>query len=196
VNNMLKHLNILSFFEKRKLVRDLEDCNFQLAGEVLYKKYGESSSINAFGHMLAEYMEDPCLERAMELIESNSALTIYFVECKPNGYYSRRASKLTPEYTDHVGMAPVAAAAEAYSEQDEVMTINQFPNVLPTMRNYIEDLQQEIERIHKDMDIHMNMTETKRAQLEQWVAVCEQGIEEFEAAIKVLNRHSRKQAGR
>jgi hypothetical protein len=197
VNDMLHFFlkDVLQFFEKRKLARDLSDCDFALAGQVLYKKYGQSSSINEFSQLLAGYLGEPCLERALELIENNSALTIYFVECKPNGYYSRKNNKLSPEYTDHIGLAPVAAGAEGAgedAEEDYTPDINKFPNVLPTIRNYIEDLQMEIDRCRREFDIHMNMTESRRAQLEAWISQCEQGIGEFEEAIRVLNRHSRK----
>ncbi len=112
----------MNFFERRRMKALLDDCNYQLAAEIIQQRFGDNDDHYGLSSLIDQYVNNPCFETAIKLIERDSLFINYFTESKPEGLYSRLKSKKESagrreaEAGAEAAVAPVAAAAERRSE--------------------------------------------------------------------------------
>ncbi len=78
-------------FKKMKLKSKLRHCDYKLAGTVIKQQYYNDSSYTEINRMIDHFMEEPCFERALDLIEYNEMIVFYFTESCTDGLYVRKA---------------------------------------------------------------------------------------------------------
>lgn len=87
-------------FKKLKLKSQLRNCDYVLAGTVIKQQYYDSSKSTVINRLIDEYMENPCFDTALALIEYNEMMVFYFTESCDGGLYVRKTSQ-DHKRTDH-----------------------------------------------------------------------------------------------
>lgn len=80
-------------FRKLKLKSQLRNCDYVLAGTVIKQQYYDSSKSTVINRLIDEYMENPCFDTALALIEYNEMMVFYFTESCDGGLYVRKTSQ-------------------------------------------------------------------------------------------------------
>jgi hypothetical protein len=81
----------LNLFNKLKLKSKLRNCDYKLAGTVIKQQYYNDNSHTEINRMIDHFMEEPCFDRALDLIEYNEMIVFYFTESCTDGLYVRKA---------------------------------------------------------------------------------------------------------
>jgi hypothetical protein len=197
----------VNFFEKRKLKSMLMVCNYSLAGEIIHSKFSSKTGQNAITELIQEYLANPGFEMAVKLIEYEPQLMIYFVECNPEGFYSRQLQKRMIDTQEHQAFldllgnetteATRSVAATSEQEDDSSTSLNTvaqqdkpqgrtYPNVIQTLQDNIRELQLQVWECEKDI-AELEKRGSPQVDLKRrWLMICKAGIKEFEDAIRAL----------
>lgn len=79
----------MNFWERRKWNSLLKGCDYQLAGKVLIQKFKGGVIKKELASLFDAYLENPCLETAVDIIKFGSDFIVIFNECKPGGLFKR-----------------------------------------------------------------------------------------------------------
>jgi len=110
----------LNPFKKMKLKTKLRNCDYKLAGTVIKQQYYNDNSYTEINRMIDHFMEEPCFERALDLIDYNEMIVFYFTESCTDGLYVRK----TP-------IEPVKSIAQLDSNTNEEAHTFAEPSSLP-----------------------------------------------------------------
>lgn len=197
----------------------LLDCDYVLASEIIKDKFAVKSVLSEATGLLESFLADPCFKTAMPLIKRDPLFVNYFIECKPNGLYSRLKRKKENPVQYEVEAASVRAVNEMAASSDvknndvvnepmnEIQTgrasalsnidaINpystKFPNVILYLKDSIKELQMQIEQCEKELSTGLYHTDHPEAvKLKKWMNTCREGVKEFTEAVKILEKYNK-----
>lgn len=201
----------MNFVARRRMKNMLEDCDYQLACEIIKQKFGSQDAQYESSQGIEDYISNPCFKTAVKLIETDPLFTYYFVESKPGGLYTRINGKADKKPAlKNISDKP-QVKADIHKEVDEVreqvaasvpsnpqeegraearLMTTEFSNVISTLQHDIKQLQDQVKVFERHMlGYPENHVEVKK--YEKLAAVYKEGLAEFNEAVKILQAHSK-----
>lgn len=206
----------MKFLARRKLRIMLEECDYQLASDIIREKFGNQEEPFESSSCVRDYVSNPCFKTAAQLVETDPLFTYYFIESKPGGLYARKkqseeraATALQPE-TDQARsrqgrvvrkepdsrQIPTDLKPDSNQANLEVAAAcsvaynGEFTNVISTLRLDIEQLQDQVGIFEASMRGYpQDHAELKK--YEQLAAAYRKGIAEFQEAVRILQSFSK-----
>lgn len=68
-----------------RLRSEFRDVDYEMAGRELTRMFYDSVIKQDLANRFDKYMESPCFERAIDIVEAHPEFRILFLECRPGG---------------------------------------------------------------------------------------------------------------
>ncbi|UUZ95419.1 hypothetical protein LJK87_13700 [Paenibacillus sp. P25] len=140
--------------------------------------------------LIENYLANPGLNTALKLIGHDPMMIFYFIECKETGLYTRQRKAHLETAAGSETRAPSWAESESGPKNPSGGTAvsmdpqsTPFPNVISTLMYDYQEISNQIEEYRS----RINRGEVSN--YHELIKHYEAGLQEFEAAIKVLQQY-------
>lgn len=84
----------MNFFKELKFKFELKKCDYNVARLAINYQFPDHALTNELADIVNDFLENPCFDTAIKVIESNPEFLVYFIESKPDGFFVRNLESI------------------------------------------------------------------------------------------------------